>query len=325
MRRVLVTGMGPVSRAAARSLRERGAEVVTWSRRGADLAGDLRDDAPFHGVDLARLTDIVHAAADTRFTIDRATAQDVNVGGTRKALELARRCPRLESFTLVSSLHAAGLATGLVEEDALARPPAFANEYERSKHDAEALVQEVADVPWRVVRLATLADASQPNALTATLRLMRAGLLPLVPGLAACPVHVVGPRLAGEAIAVLLDAPAFTHWNVTSPVAPALADVLARAHARLARDARWRWRRVPMPLLTDRATFDLLADGGDGLVSPLVTRSLRCLRPFAAQLFAPKTVATARTRELVPALAGHDAGAALDALADALAPKEVAA
>ncbi|MFC7760713.1 SDR family oxidoreductase [Catellatospora bangladeshensis] len=71
---------------------------------GADLT---RDDA-LADVDPRRVTAIVHAAAVTRFSVDRETAQRVNVDGTVRLARFARRCPDLRRFTLLSTLYTAG-------------------------------------------------------------------------------------------------------------------------------------------------------------------------------------------------------------------------
>ena len=306
MRRVLVTGDGPVSRATAASLRGLGHEVLLWTRS----SGDLRDDAPFSSAP-RDVTDVVHAAALTRFTISAPDAEAVNVRGTAKAIAFARTCPGLRSFTLVSSVHAASLRMGVVEEAPLPADAEFANAYEASKARAEELVAASA-LPFRIARLGTLlcrdesGEPVQDNAVLVTLRLFRHGLLPLVPGLADCPVHVLTSRQAGDGLASLLDASDGV-FHVTTPpaLAPTLGALLASAHEALQREDARR-RRIPLPLLVDHATFQLLTTGAKGLVSPLVAEALRCLAPFARQLHAPKTLLTSRAEAAAPGVLGAD-------------------
>jgi hypothetical protein len=130
-------------------------------------------------------------------------------------------------------------------------------------------------------------------------------------------VHLIATRACGVSIADALDAPDGAYLHATASRPPSLHGLLQRAHARMARDAAWRARGIPLPLVTDLGTFSMLARGCEGLVGPLVTRSLRCLLPFAPQLFAPKSFA----RSL-----DEDPLSAVDRLVDALAiPRKVAA
>ena len=63
-----------------------------------------------------RITHLVHAAAAIRFNIDRDLAQQVNVDGTRAALDFARTCPNLTAFGHVSSVYSTGLRAGPISE-----------------------------------------------------------------------------------------------------------------------------------------------------------------------------------------------------------------
>ena len=78
--------------------------------------GDLGSPDPFAGIRRGDLSHIVHAGAATDFGIDRDTAEQVNVEGTRRVVEFARRCPKLERLVFLSSLYAAGLRDGIVDE-----------------------------------------------------------------------------------------------------------------------------------------------------------------------------------------------------------------
>lgn len=347
MRRVLVTGGGPVSRAIATALLQRGDEVILWlharsrgelERKQAALpldldevpgllirGGELRDAEPFLGFRRETLTDIVHAAALTRFTVSQDEAQAVNVEGMAAVVRLARSCPRVGGILLVSSVHAAGLRHGIIDEAPFDDEAEFANWYEWSKARAETLVAS-SGLPWRIARLGTLVGPEpgsarpQDNALTLTLRLLHSGLLPLLPGLPGCPVHVIPAPAAGEACVALLAAPSGVYHVTTSPErAPSLGSLLRHAHERLSRDESWRRRRVPLPLLVESATFDLLVSGAEGLASPLIVDALRCLAPFARQLHAPKTFLTRAAEAASPRTLDADPLTALDITLDSLA------
>ncbi len=353
MRHVLVTGGGPVAQAATRALLARGAVVTLWLHArdrgeldvrasrcplrtlpGVTIAGgDLLDERPFERLDPRAFTDIVHAAAITRFTVTCAHAQAVNVQGAAHVVAFARACAALRSLTHVSSVHAAGLAEGWIAEEPLPPGPrAFANEYERSKAGAEAVVTAARDVPWVLARPSTIlardagGERVQASAVHVVLRLLRAGLLPVVPGLATCPVHLTTARHVGEGLARLIDAPAATTWHLTAPPAraPSLGELLALARDRMLASPLLAKRGVPAPLIVDVETFEILVRGSRGLASGVLTSALDCVAPFARQLAAPKTIATARTESFLGE-SGDDPRAVLAAVVDRMAEPTPAA
>ncbi|MFN2505500.1 MAG: SDR family oxidoreductase, partial [Acidimicrobiales bacterium] len=224
MSTVLVTGAsGYVGGLVARRYQEQGDEVLVHGRQGGDasieglhaVVGDLADAEPFAALGgdwLGRITAIVHAGAITRFDVDEERARAVNVDGTAKVLAFARRCPRLESLGLVSTVYATGLRAGRVVEDLYDDEAGFANAYEWSKWRAERLVAELGDeLPWRILRVATvIADdesgrVTQHNAFHETLKLWFHGLLPLVPGHPDTPLYLVTGDFVADAIVVLMS------------------------------------------------------------------------------------------------------------------------
>ncbi|MGH9861929.1 MAG: SDR family oxidoreductase [Candidatus Acidiferrales bacterium] len=91
-------------------------------------------------------TDIfVHSAAVTHLGATAEECYRANVVGTDRAVELAAACQaggRLQRFAYLSSYAASGTArSGYLSEDSLPLQPAFANEYERTKYQAEARVR----------------------------------------------------------------------------------------------------------------------------------------------------------------------------------------
>ncbi len=108
------------------------------------ITGDMtREDLGLDGRNRQRLSSevdvVIHAAANTRFAASLNDLRDVNVDGTRRVLDLARRCARLRQFLLVSTTCVAGTRTGAIEECLDATPEAFVNRYERTKWEAERL------------------------------------------------------------------------------------------------------------------------------------------------------------------------------------------
>lgn len=293
---VVATGRGRAVETVARDL---GVRVV---------AADLDDDDPFAAVDDAwrrRITTVVHAAAVTRFNVDRDVAQRVNVEGTRRAVELARACPGLESFAHVSTVYATGLRGGPILEQPYDDGPGFANAYEESKAGAEALVAAADDVPWRILRVATVvADddtgtITQYNAVHETLKLWFYGLLSLVPGRGDTPLYLVTGRFVADAIVRLTDPASeggvyhVAHDRSESLTLDGFLDVAAAEFGRVEEFAK---KRILRPLLADEESFELLVDGVTPFAGGLVTSALENVMPFARQLYVSKDVDNARLR-----------------------------
>ena len=317
---VLVTGgNGYLGRLLVRRYRDDGLTVVATARgRAVDavardlgvpvVAADLDDDVPFAALDDAwrrRITTVVHAAAVTRFNVDREVAQRVNVEGTRRAVELARACPALETFAHVSTVYATGLRAGPILEQPYDDGPGFANAYEESKAAAEALVAATDDVPWRILRVATVvADddtgtVTQYNAVHETLKLWFYGLLSLVPGRGDTPLYLVTGRFVADAVARLTDSTVeggvyhVAHDRSESLTLDRFLDVASAEFGRVEEFAR---KRILRPLLADEESFELLVDGVTPFAGGLVTSALGNVLPFARQLYVAKELDNARLR-----------------------------
>ena len=145
--------------------------LVSWDRV-VPIAVDIRQtDLAIEGdaSDRLRTVDtIIHAAANTCFTAPPSDLFDVNVVGTRNLLAFARRCPRLQQFIFVSTTCVAGTRTGVIAERLDEAPPAFVNEYERTKWQAEQLVAK-AEIPARIVRLSHL-SGRPPDRIRSSIR-----------------------------------------------------------------------------------------------------------------------------------------------------------
>jgi nucleoside-diphosphate-sugar epimerase len=301
-------------------------EKLAWlvgDRRGRTsvISGDLVEAEPFRCVDPATIGSIVHCAAITRFGVDPESADEVNVRGTHKILDLATRCPHLERFALVSTVYASGLGAGPVEEAPLTDRPEFANHYERSKWESEALLLgRFSRLPWQIFRVATvIADddsgtVSRQNAVHNTLKLFYYGLLSLVPGNADTPVYLVTARFAVDSIFALLGAGC---EGGVYHVAPAreetltLGEIIDLVFERFARDESFRRRRILKPIYADEESFRLLAEGARALSGGVLDQAISSVAPFAKQLFVQKNV---RNEKLARALEDYRAPDAAELL-----------
>jgi nucleoside-diphosphate-sugar epimerase len=299
----------------------RAADAAALRRRAAALAPagtgtrltvvPLDITAPDPASELARhlggITHIVHAAALTRFDITAADGRRVNRDGTAAMLGVARRCPSVQSFCQVSTLYATGLQSGPITESGSAGTAGFANAYESSKWAAEGVVLDhAATLPVRIARLATvLADDASghvgaANAVHQALGLWFWGLLPALPGDPATPVHLISARAAVSATAALTLGETDGVHHVSPAAGLPLGELLDIVAAEFATvEAHWR-RRILRPLLVDETAFAALCAGLDGTGTTVVTRALRTITPFAAQLYVTKRIRTDRLQAAAP-------------------------
>src|SRR3954452_2182419 len=133
--------------------------------RTAALVGDLTD--PLLGVPSAdrdrlrgSVDHMVHLAALYDMTADERTNRQTNVGGTQEALALAADL-RVGAFHHVSSVAVAGDYAGLFGEGMFDEGQWLPSPYHATKFEAERLVRDQGDVPWRVYRPAIIVGHSQ--------------------------------------------------------------------------------------------------------------------------------------------------------------------
>ena len=287
----LVTGAGGY---LGKRLAERLDNPIVWTRAN----GDLTSNDPFASLDPRRIRRIVHGAAVTRFNVDAQTATAVNVEGTRKLLQFARKCDALESVDLLSTVYAVGLRDGVIAEEPSDDGAGFANEYERSKWEAEQLVLgEFDDLPWRIERIATvIADddsgrVSQQNAVHNTLKLLYYGLLSLIPGTPDVPVYFVTADFVVDGILAAMDKGAMRsifHVCHTREESLTLGGFLDTVFAVFERDEKFRARRALKPLFADLPSFELLVGQIQGFSGGILGQAVGSVAPFARELFSIK-------------------------------------
>jgi thioester reductase-like protein len=145
-----------------------------------------------------KVTTVLHCAASVSFDLPLEESRSVNVEGSRRMLELARGCERLERFSYVSTAYVAGEPGGLFREDELAVGQRFRNPYERSKFEAElALRSEGADLPLQILRPSIVVGDSSTghttsfNVLYGPLKAFARGAIPAIPARRDAPVDIV--------------------------------------------------------------------------------------------------------------------------------------
>ena len=272
--------------------------------------GELSSQEPFKSVDKSEIQQIIHSAAVTRFTVEEDLANRINVEGSDRLLSFAETCNKLQSLQFLSTIYAAGLREGAVEEQQLDRASSFSNHYERSKWEAERLLQEkYSHLPVNILRIATLiADnkegvVSQQNAFHNTLKLFYYGLLSLFPGKKETPIYFVsGDFVLSSIMAVIAQKSTGKVYHVchSQEETATLEELVEVVFSTFETYQDFRTRRVLRPLWSDLESFELLQQGMAELSGAVLNQALSSVAPFARQLFAPKAFRNDKIRNLLP-------------------------
>ncbi len=289
--------------------------TVRGIERVTPVIGDLRADAL--GLDAwARqqvrrsVTAVVHLAADTKFSRPLDEARAVNTAGTMRVLEVAAECATPVRFAHVSTAFVAGKRVGVIGEDESTHNAGWANAYEQSKYEAEALVRAHAG-DWTILRSSTVVcddiggGVTQLNAVHRALQLYRNGLAAMMPGVAGSTVDAVTTEYVGEAIARLaLDDDLHrrsVHLCAGAGALP-LQELLEITWERWsALDPAWRRRGTPRPALADLRTYALFERSIEEIGDSSLKRVMRALSHFAPQLALPKRFETSTADALLGA------------------------
>ena len=256
-----------------------------------------------------RVTAIVHLAADTRFSNPLTDARAVNTSGTEHLLALAAECVSPPRFAYVSTAFVAGRRTGVIAEAVASPSDGWVNAYEQSKCEAERLVcRESAD--WIILRPATVVcddrdgAVTQLNAVHRALRLYRAGLVAMMPGVCGSRLDVVTTEFVASAVARLAlrdDAAGSVVHLCAGEGALPLGELLDLTYSYWARDPEWRRRGIARPPLVDLATYALFERSIEEVGDASIRRLTRSLSHFVPQLALPKVFDTTMATALLGA------------------------
>jgi long-chain acyl-CoA synthetase len=224
------------------------------------LCGDISQphlglsDAEYDGL-VRRVTHVIHTAADLRLNAPIDELRITNVQGTANLLELARAAHRdhgLVRFSHVSTAYVAGGRSGPVPEEALTAAYGFSSAYERSKYEAELLVDAAkAELPISVLRPGMIVGDSRTGAIKTfntfyfPLRLYLTGKLRVVPASPRSRVNLVPVDYVAEATVSLTFEPraAGLNFHLTSP-----SELLPTAGELVAFVREWARERLDLEL-----------------------------------------------------------------------------
>ncbi|MBX5477827.1 MAG: SDR family oxidoreductase [Pyrinomonas methylaliphatogenes] len=210
------------------------------------VAGDLTLDGlglePTVEARLIASTEIIiHTAAVTSLTADRALCESVNVNGTANLLVFAGRALGegiLRRVIHLSTVFVVGSGKrGVVKEDHLAPTPCHLNHYEWSKYEAERIVRATIGVglpvtilrPSMVVGDTVTGWTRDFNVIYPLLRLMSNGWISRFPARPDARVHLAPIDFVVEATlrAMEADWAIGRTFHLTSPTPPTVEELLA--------------------------------------------------------------------------------------------------
>jgi long-chain acyl-CoA synthetase len=209
------------------------------------LAGDV--SLPLLGVGkedyenlAARVTHIIHCAADLRLDGPIDELRKINVHGTAEVIEMASRAHRHHGLTRlahVSTAYVAGRRTGPVPEEDLSDASGFSNTYEQTKFEGERLARRAGtELPVTIFRPGMIVGDSRTgeistfNTVYVPLRLYMTGRLKVMPCRGNLPVNVVPVDYVADAVSRLTFDPEAVgrtfHLTVPSRLLPTARQLL---------------------------------------------------------------------------------------------------
>ncbi len=155
---------------------------------------------------------VLHGAASVSFTLPIDQARNVNLEGTRRILDLAKKANARVDY--VGTAYVAGDRKGIAYEDELDVGQSFRNTYEQTKMEAEKLVRDRAkDQPIAMFRPSIIVGDSQTGRTASfkvlywPLKLYAQGFARFVPGRRSTPVDVVPSDYVVDAIMAIRKRP----------------------------------------------------------------------------------------------------------------------
>ncbi len=250
---VRATDPEEANRRLARAWWDRPELVAAIGTRVEPVPGDVTrpdlglDEESFADL-LRRTTRIIHAAADLRLDAPLDELRRTNVAGTANVLEFARAAHRDHGLTRVahvSTAYVCGRRQGEIGEEELSDVAGFANAYERTKFEGEALVRAaMTELPVSIFRPGMIVGDSRTGAIATfntiygPMRRYLTGDLPLVPVRGDGRLNLVPVDLVADAVVRLTLDPraAGMTFHLVAPTEslPTLTDLFdnARTFAR---------------------------------------------------------------------------------------------
>jgi nucleoside-diphosphate-sugar epimerase len=258
-----------------------------------------------------RVDQIIHCAADTRFSLSLAQARTVNTAGTRHMIQWAMKCRKLARFIHVSTAFVGGRLEGHLPEAPVSHTAGYTNTYQQSKHEAEAEVFAAMDeLPAMVVRPSSVIGnsngfVSQFNYFHQLLRLVPRNPLPVIPGDPAAQVDLIPCDWAAPVLSKLTDG-AFRQGQVLHLCAGPersmrAGDLVRHTFELFASHPRSGAARMKPPDLVPPREFERFVAKLDSRNQGLISELIRVIRQFLPQMAVRQTFDTTNARAIASA------------------------
>lgn len=282
--------------------------VLTGDITKKNLGLSKKDAAELNKV----ITDIIHAAAITRFDLDIDSIRKINVEGTKNVLEFAEHCVNLKQLAFISTPYTSGKRTGKIFENDRVHNSGFVNTYEQSKYEGEALVESASDkLPTVIYRISTIIGDSKTGKVThftaphLSLRIMYLGLAAMVPGTPDYSIDLVPSDYAAKTIFALytrhFKSKQVFHIVGGLKKSYKLQELIDETYECLSKlDPEWEKRQYPKPVISSIETFNLFIKSVEQANNPLFLSVIGALKSFAYQLNYPKEFDTTNLLNYIP-------------------------
>jgi nucleoside-diphosphate-sugar epimerase len=141
------------------------------------------------------VAEVIHCAADVRFTLPLDEARHSNVQPLANLLAFARSCPHLRKFAHVSTVFVVGDRAGSFDEHPV-NPGTFLSTYEQTKWEAECLALSARHLPLAIYRLGIV----EGHMVRQLIRLSRKHPFPAIPADPEARIDIVSCRWAVAAL-----------------------------------------------------------------------------------------------------------------------------
>jgi nucleoside-diphosphate-sugar epimerase len=211
----------------------------------------------------SEVTQILHLAADLRFTISHQESALTNVHGTRTVVDFAGECPRLTKLAHISTTYVLGRGNGDLPEAEMRHQHGYWNPYQQTKHEAEAIAYAAANhLPVAVFRLSsqigsTTGQVTQFNYFHQLLRLLPVNPFRLLAADADALVDLVPDDWSARGLAYLFDRcfqPGRTYQLAAGPDKSWTVAELLREAAQVMKVPSSRWPQLTRPSQIEEAS-----------------------------------------------------------------------
>jgi thioester reductase-like protein len=283
-----------------------------WEQRVTPVAGDVAQERLGLSTVCERelrthITHIIHAAADTQFLGCPRSQHNINVEGTRRTIDLARKVKRLERFIHISTVCTSGMRTGIIGEHFCEKPSGFVNNYEKTKWEAEGLALS-AGLPLAAARVSILMGSHasgsvyRPGALHQLMKWFSRGYVPVIPGTNQTLVDLVSAEFVAKFLAATLQRTwrPGAIWNIAAGAGAAtLHELSAIGWAEMRPTETMRNREIPtQPFIVDQASFDALRFSKTSHRDRVLRQAMDSINSFLPMLLYPRVYETSAAEAL---------------------------